>query len=373
MDFALTEEQEMLKTMARDYLDENCPRPADMLKSLRDDERGYPPELWKGMADLEWMGLAFPEKYGGAGGSFLDLTVLLEEAGRACLPAPFFSSVVLGGLTILEAGSEEQKQEMLPKVSKGELILTMALTEEDTRYNQSAMTVKATPDSGNYIINGTKLFVPNAHVADYIICVARVKEGITLFLIDGKSLGIETTMLQTIDWSKQCAVIFNNVKVPKENILGEVGKGWEMVEKVLEKAKIGTCADTIGSAGRAMEMAIDYAKERVQFGVHIGSFEVIQHYCSDMAIALGASRWATYKAAWMLSEGMPCAQWVAMAKAYVSSACQKIVFTATHVHGSIGMTVDHDMPLLFSRCKVNELTYGSADENLDLVAQEMGL
>ena len=373
MDFNLSEEQEMLRTMAQDYLAANCPRPSNMLKELRNDERGYPPALWKGMAELGWMGLVFPEKYGGADGNFLDLTVLLEEMGRACLPGPFFSTVVLGGLTILEAASAEQKQEILPKVSNGNLILTLALTEPSYSYEPSGITVKAVPQGDNYVINGIKFFVPNAHIADYIICVARTNEGVTLFLVDGKSTGIETEMLQTIDWSKQCTVIFNDVKVPKSNIIGEAGKGWEVIEKVLQKAKIGICADGVGLTQRAVDMAIDYAKERVQFGVHLGSLEVIQHYCSDMAIALEGCRWATYKTAWMLAEGKPCAQWVAMSKAYVSSAIQEILFTALHVHGSIGMTVDHDMPLYFKRSKAVELTFGDASENLELVAQEIGL
>ena len=373
MDFSLTEEQEMLKTMARDYLAKNCPKPSAMLKELRNDERGYPPELWKGMAELGWMGLALPEKYGGAGGSFLDLIVLLEEMGRACLPGPFFSTVLLGGLTILEAGTEKQKQELLTKVSQGEVILTLALLEPNAKYEPLAVAIKATRNDDDFVISGTKLFVPNAHVADYIICAARTTEGITLFLLDTKSPGIETTVLQTIDWSKQCAVALNNVKVSKDNILGKLGQGWEIIERALAKAKIGICADAVGCTGRAMEMAIDYAKERVQFGVRIGTFEVIQHYCADMAIALEACRWATYKTAWMLSEGKPYAQWVAMTKAFVSTAIQKILFSASHIHGSIGMTIDHDMPLYYSRGKALELTFGSGDENLELVAEQMGL
>ncbi len=371
MDFSLNEEQEMLRKMARDFLTDQCPK--SLVREMAKDERGYPPELWKGMAGLGWMGLAFPERYGGSGGSFLDLTVLLEEAGRACLPGPFFSTVVLGGLTILEAGNEEQKQELLTKVSKGELLFTLALTEPGASNESSTIAVKAIPDNNNYIINGTKLFVPDAHIADYIICVARTTEGISLFLVDAKSSGIESTVLKTIDGNKQCELIFADVKVPKKEVLGELGHGWAAVEKVIERAKVAKCADMVGISQQALEMAVDYAKQRVQFGVPIGSFEVIQHYCADMAIDVDGSRFITYDAAWRLSEGISCAKEVAIAKAWVSEACQKVVSQAIHIFASIGMSEDHDMPLYFKRAKAAELAFGSSEPQHELVAQEIGL
>ncbi len=374
MDFGFSEEQEMLKTMARDYLTKNCPKPADMYKKQGTDEKGYPEELWKGMAELGWLGLAFPEKYGGAGGKFTDLTVVLEEMGWAALPGPFFSTVVLGGMTVLEAGSEEQKQELLGKISQGEIILTLALPETDNySYSPADVKMQATPTKGGYILNGTKVFVPNAHVADYIICAARTSKGVTLFLVDGKNPGLKKTVLQTIDWSKQFMVEFNGVKVPESSVLGKAGDGEKALEKALARAKVGICADSVGCAAHALDMALNYAKERVQFGVHIGSFEVIQHYCADMAIALEASRWATYRSAWAIDEGLPYTQWVAMAKAFTSKAVQEITFTSTHVHGSIGMTMDHDMPMFYVRAKANELSYGTTDENLELVAKELKL
>ncbi len=233
MDLALSEEQEMLKTMARDFLTDKLPK--TVVKEIEESESGYSPELWKEMAGLGWMGLAFPEKYGGSDMSFLDLAILLEEMGRACLPGPYFSTVILGGLTILDIGTEEQKQEYLPKIASGETIFTLALTEPSARYDAGGIETKATAEKDGYIINGTKLFVPDAHVADYMLVVARTEakakaeKGITIFIVDAKSPGISHTVLKTIANDKLCEVVFDKVKVPKENILGQLNQGWREV------------------------------------------------------------------------------------------------------------------------------------------------
>lgn len=377
MDLGFSEEQEMLRTTTRDFLTNECP--AELVKEMVEDEKGYTPELWRKMAELGWMGLTFPEEYDGMGMTFLDLVVLLEEIGRACLPGPFFSTVVLAGYAILEAGSEEQKKELLPKISNGELILTLALTEPSASYEPGGIKVKASPKNGDYVINGTKLFVPDANVADYMICVARTKdsaspeEGITLFLVDAKSPGISTTLLKTIAGDKQCEVIFNDVKVPKGNILGELDKGWPVVEKVLEKATVGLCAQMVGGAQKAMEMSVDYAKERIQFGRPIGSFQSIQNYCADMITDVDGSKYITYEAAWKLSEGMPAAMEVSMAKAWTSEACCRVTALGHQIHGAIGFTVDHDLPLYFKRAKAGEATFGNADLHREMVAKQLGL
>jgi len=211
MDLSLSEEQEMLRKAARDFLTDKCPK--TLVKEMEEDEKGYSPQLWQEMAELGWLGLAFPEKYGGSEMQFLDLLILLEEMGRACLPGPFFSTVVLGGLPILDIGSEEQKQEYLPQIADGKAIFTLALTEPSGRYDAAAVEVKAVADGDDYVIDGTKLFVPDAHVADCLLCVARTDEqaapedGITLFLVDGKSPGIGYTMLKTIASDKLCEVV----------------------------------------------------------------------------------------------------------------------------------------------------------------------
>ncbi|MGB2856114.1 MAG: acyl-CoA dehydrogenase family protein, partial [Dehalococcoidia bacterium] len=317
MDLGLSEEQEMLKTSARDFLQKECPK--KLVKQLDESDEGYSPELWQRIAGLGWLGLMFPDEYGGSGGSFLDLVVLLEEMGYNILPGPFFSTVVLGGPTILAAGNKEQKRELLPGIASGEIILTLALTEPSVGYDASSVKTTAVAHNGEYVINGTKLFVPDANVADLLLCVARTKEaenpedGITIFLVDAKSPGIECTLLKTLARDKQCEVLFNNASVPKENILGELDQGWPVVQDALQKATVAKCAEMVGGAQAALDMAIAYAKERIQFNRPIGSFQAIQHYCANMVSDVDGSRFVTYKAAWKVSEGLPATMDVAVA------------------------------------------------------------
>jgi alkylation response protein AidB-like acyl-CoA dehydrogenase len=377
MDLGFTEEQEMLRKTARDFLQTECP--TTLVKEMADDEKGYTPDLWAKMAELGWMGLALPEEYDGMGMSFLDLSVLLEEMGRACLPGPFFSTVVLGGFTILEAGSEEQKKDLLPKIATGEVVLALALTEPSASYDPAAVTVQAVPDKDDYVINGTKLFVENAHIADYMVCVTRTKDGsspedgITLFLVEGKSPGISTTVLKTIAGDKQCEVIFDNVRVPKKNIVGKLDKGWPVVAKMLEMAAVAKCAEMVGGAQAALDMSVAYAKERIQFGRPIGSFQAIQHHCANMVTDVDGSRFITYQAAWKVSEGLPATMEVSMAKAWVSEAYRRVTQLGHQIHGGIGFCMDHDMPLYFKEAKAAESTFGNADWHREIVAQQLGL
>jgi len=377
MDLALSEEQEMLKTMARDFLTDKLPKTT--VKEIEESEEGYSAELWKEMAGLGWTGLAFPEKYGGSDMNFLDLAVLLEEMGRACLPGPYFSTVVLGGLTILDIGSEEQKEEYLPKIASGEAICTLALTEASASYDAAAIETKATADKDGYIINGTKLFVPDANVADYMLVVARGDEkskgeaGISLFIVDGKSQGISHTVLKTIANDKLCEVVFDQVKVPKENILGELNQGWPEVQKIIQRAAVAKCCEMVGCIQQALDMTVDYAKERKQYDRPIGSFQVIQHYCADMATDVDGTRLSAYQAAWMLSQDLPCTQEVAIAKAWAGEACQRVMALAHQIHGAIGVTIDHDLQYYTRRAKAAEVSFGDASFYREIVAQEMGL
>ena len=340
MDLALTEEQEMLRTAGRDFLTEKFPK--TVVKEIEESETGYSPEIWREMAGLGWIGLAFPDKYGGADMSFLDLAVLLEEMGRACLPGPYFSTVILGGLPILDIGNEEQKQEYLPKIANGDLIFTLALTESNARYDAAAITVEAIADKDGYILNGTKLFVPDAQVADYMLVVARTdkkakpEDGITIFIVDAKSPGISSTVLKTIANDKLCEVVFDQVKVPKKNILGQLNQGWSGVQKIIERAAVAKCCEMVGCIQQALDMTVSYAKERVQYDRPIGSFQVIQHYCVDMFTDVEGARLSAYQAAWMVSEGLPCTEEVAIAKAWASQASQRVLALAHQVHGAIG-------------------------------------
>lgn len=377
MNLSLSEEQEMLRKMARDFLVNECPK--KLVRDMEEDPRGYSPELWKKMAEAGWMGLALPEQFGGGAGSFLDLMILLEEMGRACLPGPFFSTVVLGALTLLDAGTEAQKKMVLPQVAAGKAILTLALTEPSATWKPEGVSLKAVLKGDSYVLSGTKLFVPDAGVADWLIVVARTgegkkpEEGITLFLVDARSPGVKTTVLNTIASDKQCEVVFEGVGAPAESVIGNVGQGWEIVERVLRRSAVGKCLEMVGGAQQVLEMTVQYAKDRVQFDKPIGSFQAVQHHCANMVIDVDGSRLIAYQAASMMSQGLPCNNEVAMAKAWVSDAYRRVVTLGHQVHGGIGFTKDHDLQLYFRRAKAAELAYGDGDFQREVVATEMGI
>lgn len=377
MDLAFSEEQEMLWKAAREFLADKCPK--TLVRAMEEDERGYSPELWKQMADLGWLGLPFPQESGGGGLSFLDLVVLLEEMGRACFPGPFLSTVVLGGLPILEWGTQEQKQYFLPKICAGEVILTLAFTEPSARYEAASIQTRAIPEGTDFLISGTKLFVPDAHIADWIICAARTtestdaEEGLTLFLVDAESPGVSTALLSTIAGDKQCEVTLNQVRVPRTGILGEFGQGRQMMKRIIEWAALAKSAEMVGGSQRVLEMTIDYARNRIQFGKPIGAFQVIQHYIADMSIDVDSARTALYKAAWALSEGLPCGKEVSIAKGWVNDAYRRVATQSHQIHGAIGFTKDHGLELYFRRAKAGEVFFGDSDFHRENVAEELGL
>lgn len=363
MDLGFSEQQEMLRKMARDFLTPECPK--RLLRDMEDDGVGHPQELWQKMAELGWHGLVFPEDYGGGGGAFLDLAVVLEEMGRACLPGPFFSTVILGGLPILDLGNEEQKREFLPQIARGTVIMTLALQEADAKYAPSSINTSTVSNRQGHTINGTKLFVPYAHLSDWILCVARTKNGrasleksIHLFLINTKSPGVSYDLLTTIAHDKQCELRFDNVKVPNQYVLWS---GWSGVAKMLQKATVAKCVEMVGQAQQVLEMSVDYAKTRIQFGRPIGSFQAIQHHCANMAVDVEAARLMAYRAAWLISEGVPCAREASAAKVWVNEACRRVMALGHQIHGAIGFTWDHDMQLYSRRAVAGRVSFGDSD------------
>jgi alkylation response protein AidB-like acyl-CoA dehydrogenase len=374
MDLGLDEQQEMLKNFARDFLEKECPE--SLVREMEEDEKGYSPELWRKMAQQGWMGLIIPEKYGGTGMNICELVVLLEEFGRALVPGPFIPTVVLGGVPIMEAGTEEQKNQFLPRIAAGELIMTMALTEPSAKWTADGVQLEARREGDEYVLNGTKLFVQDAHVTDSMVVVARTggagEDGITLFLVDSKSPGIKFELLKTIASDKQCEVTFENVRVPAANILGEEGKGWPIVEKTKKVATVAACAYLVGLSQMDFDTTLNYAKERVQFGRPIGSFQAIQHKLADAVIDVDGSRFITYKAAWSLQEGEPDADvMISMAKAWTSDASRRVVAHGQQIHGGIGFTKEYKIQLYFRRQKWMELMWGDADYHRELVAQAL--
>lgn len=378
MDFHLTEEQKMLRESARDFLTAECPK--TFVRAMEKDDRGYTAEIWKKMADLGWMGIAFPEAYGGIGGDLLDLLLLLEEMGRACLPGPFFSTVVLGGFTLLEAGNESQKKEFLPLIAGGDRILTLAHIEPGSiQFDPFFIQLTAQPGENHYTLEGTKLFVPHARMAGWLICAARTQgepsspEGISLFLVGSGSPGLTWELLETVARDKQCAVRFQGVKVPADNLLGPLHGGAPVVEKVIAKAALAKCAEMVGGAQFVLDMCVSYAKEREQFGKLIGTYQAVQHHCANMLIFIEGARYITYKAAWTLSRGLPSAKLIAAAKAWASDASKRVAALGHQIMGGTGYMEEHEMTLYSRRAKAAEVAFGDAGYHRKIVAGEIGL
>ncbi|MBM3183524.1 MAG: acyl-CoA dehydrogenase [Chloroflexi bacterium] len=377
MDFGFSEQQEMLRTMARDFLTKECPKAK--VRELDKDELGYSPQMWNNMAELGWQGLVFPEEYGGTEASFIDLAVLMEEMGRNITPGPFFPTVALCALPILQFGNKEQKMQYLPQIASGKTIWTLAFTEQSASYKPSDLSLSATAEGGSYILNGEKLFVADAHIANYLLVVARTAEsknpedGITLFIVDSKAPGLKIESIPTMAGDRQFQVVFNKVKVPKTNILGALNKGWEIVNFILQRAAVLKCAEISGACQAVLDMTSAYAKERVQFDRPIGTFQAVQHKLADMLIDVEAIQYLLYQAACSIADGKPSQLQISIAKAKASEAYQNICIDGITAHGAIGFTYDHDIGLYYRRVRAAEFAAGNVDMHKELIAVEMGL
>lgn len=374
MDFNFSEDTVMLKNNAERFLKEKCT--SSFVKDMIKDEKGFSPAMWKEMADLGWLGLIHDEKYGGLAMSFFDLFVLFNEIGKVLLPSPFFCSAILAGLAIHEAGNEKIKESDLPSIIQGERIFTLALLDEQGRYDLDGSTLEARGAAdGSYTLNGTRLMVPFAHVADAILVCAAVKEskagGATLFKVQPKKNAPTLMPLDTITAEKTFAVVFDQVKVPAENVIGAVGKGATYLKQVLSRASLLKCAEMVGGLEKVLEMTVEYAKQRHQFGRPLGSLQVIQHYLADMATLQMTSWLAAYQAATLLSEGLSCEKEISMAKAWISDAYKKATWTAHQIHGGIGFSEEHHLHLYYKHAKACELAFGDSTVHRGRVAEAM--
>ena len=376
MDMGLSEIQQMLKNSAREFLAQECP--LTLVRELESDPQGFTDDLWRQVSGLGWTGIPFPEQYGGTGGSFLDLAVLIEEMGRALLPGPYFATVVLGGLTILDAGSEDQKRDLLTGVCAGAVSLTLALTEPSATIEAWGVETTAGASGDGYVINGTKLFVPDAHAADTIIVAARTapagdnpERDITLFLVPSNAAGVAVEQISAIGNERLCEVRLDNVAVGAGAVLGEVGQGWPVIARALARATAAHCIRMVGGAEAVLDMTDEYVKQRTQFGRPVGSFQAVQHHCANMATDVEGARHIAYQAAWALSEGQPARREVAMAKAWCSGAYQRVCSLGHQCHGAIGFTMEHNLQLYTRRAKVQELSYGSVHEHKEVALQEI--
>jgi alkylation response protein AidB-like acyl-CoA dehydrogenase len=375
MDFGLNPDQETLQKYAREFLENEC-QPS-FVRQMLEHDTARDDGFYRHMSELGWMGIAIPEAYGGQGMTYVDLAVLVEEMGRALVPGPFFATVCLAAPVIADLGSDEQKQALLPSIASGEKNATLAFTEASGRVAAAGVQLKATKDGDGYTLSGTKSFVPDAHVADTILVAARTtegddpEEGITVFAVEAGASGLAVEQLKTMDMTRRwCEVRLDGVKVGADAVVGPTDKAWGPLNRSLQKATAMLCAECVGGAHRVLDMSVDYAKERMQFGRPIGSFQAVKHRCADMLVDVEMARSAMYYAAWAASEEdpeLPLAS--SVAKAYCGDAYMRVASSGIQVHGGIGFTWEHDMHLYFKRAKANEMLLGDPAYHRELVAR----
>jgi alkylation response protein AidB-like acyl-CoA dehydrogenase len=376
LDFGFSEEQEMLRQSARSLLERECP--SAHVRQMMDDERGYSPELWRKMADLGWLGLVLPEEYGGAGLNYVDLVVVAEEMGRVLLPSPFIWTLMFAE-AMSRAGSDEQKRRFLPAIARGDLIATAAHLETNGSWDENGITMAARKSGAGFVLEGDKLFVNDAHVADFFLVAARSGAkrggGVTLFAIDAKRPGITVTPLKTMDQTRKLGTVaMRGVKASAADVVGEVNNGWPVLAAAIDRAKVALAAEMMGGAQKVLETTVEYTKVREQFGRPIGSFQAVQHKCANMMVDVEGAKSAVYYAAWAVSNDAADAKTAAaVAKAAASDAYRRTAADGIQVHGGIGFTWEHDMHLYFKRAKSSEFTFGDANFNREIVAQLLGL
>jgi alkylation response protein AidB-like acyl-CoA dehydrogenase len=377
MDIAFSPEQEAFRKEVRDFLTASCDRAT--IRRLEKSDLGYSPDHWRAMAQMGWLGLAFPKEYGGRSKGFTELCILLEEFGRHPFPTPYQNAVLQSGLALLHLGTESQKKAWLPKLIDGSSRFALCLTEASASYDPWGINVRAIMRGQEYALNGAKLFIQYGASADHYIVVARTRDtedhadGVTVFLVYANAKGITKTPLKSMAADQQCEVVFNQVMVHRQNILGPLHKAWPALQKVITIATIATCAEMAGGARAALEHAVEYAKHRVQFGKPIGSFQAIQHYAANMLTDADAATLATYDAASRVDAGLPHEMEASEAKAICSEACQRVTAKGHQIMGGIGFYTEQDMQLWYRRAKVFEQLFGDANYHRGKVAQLMML
>ncbi|HEY8642626.1 MAG TPA: acyl-CoA dehydrogenase [Candidatus Dormibacteraeota bacterium] len=376
MDFAFSEEQEQLRKEARSFLAKESP--TSRVRKVMDSEDAFDEGLWKKLVENGWTALGIPEEHGGFG-TFLDLVVVLEEAGRHLLPGPYFSTMGLAVPALLEAGTDAQKKKWLSAIAAGEARGTLALTEPSGRWDAEGVGLRASRQGEGWKLDGLKLFVPDAGVADFLVVAARTRDsgedGVTLFLVAGRPAGMTVTPMKTLDRTRRWyEVKLEGVTLPGDAVMGQVDQGWPPLKRALEWGSAALCAEMVGGASHVLETSVEYAKTRQQFGKPIGIYQAVSHKLSDMLLEVESARSATYYASWAVDADAPDrALASSMAKAYVSDAYRRAAGNGIQVHGGIGFTWEHDMHLYFKRAKASEVTLGDATYHRELVAQALDL
>ena len=371
MNFAFTDEQDELRKTVRAFLDAKSPESA--VREQMETEAGYDETVWRQMAEqMGLQGLSIPEEFGGSGFTFIELGIVLEEMGRSLLCAPFFSTVVLAANTLLHSGDDAAKKDFLPGIASGETIATVAFTEPSGKWDESGIEMEATASGDGWTLSGTKMFVLDGHTANLIVVAARTPQGVSLFAVEGDAAGLTRTALSTMDQTrKQARLEFDGTP---GRLVGTDGDGWNVLSKVLDLVAIGLAAEQVGGAQKVLDMAVEYAKVRVQFGRPIGSFQAIKHKCADMLLEVESAKSAAYYGMWCASElndELPSV--ASLAKAYCSEAYFHAAAENIQIHGGIGFTWEHPAHLYFKRAKSSELLFGDPTYHRELLAQRIGI
>ena len=374
MDVLPGEEEQMVKNLAREFLEAECP--PSLAREMEKDNLGYPPELWKKISDLGWFGMSLPESYGGQGLPLSYLGLISEELGRVIAPVPFHSTMV-AALTIAADGTDQQKQSILPHISSGDMILTWAFQELNPKLNPESIRTTATETDGGYVINGTKMFVDNYVAADKILVTCRTSpatersSGLSMFIIDTNLSGMIETPLVTIAKDKQSKVTFEEVKISKDALVGELDQGWNIAVDMLDRGTALLCAQMVGAARKDIEIGIEYAKNRVAFGRPIGAFQSVQHMCADMTIWVDGAQMLTYEALWKMDEGIPASVDVSQAKAFCNDKCQAAVRSSQVLHGGMGFMMEFDLHLWYRRVCAWTMRLGTSFEHRARVSKAL--
>jgi len=371
MDFDLSKPQKLLKGSARELLARECS--TARVRELMETDTAHDEQLWQTIADQGWLGLIVPEEHGGLGLGLVELAVVAEEMGRACLPGAFLSTVFAGTL-VERAGSQEQCAQYLEPLSRGELKATVAILEEPASWDLSSLKLEALRSNGQLSTSGKKLFVPDAAIADLTICVTKFGDSLALLPIEkGKkgAEGLTINAMPSMDTTRKLyELVLNNVALPQANVLGADGDARGALRGAIETATIALCAEMVGGMQWVLDATVEFAKTRQQFGRPIGSFQAVQHQAADMLLMTESSRSAVYYAAWALNEKQPEAGTaVSIAKAYCSDAYREVCNRGVQIHGGIGFTWEHDLQLYYKRSKSSEVMFGDASFHRELIAR----
>jgi alkylation response protein AidB-like acyl-CoA dehydrogenase len=371
MNFAFSEEQEELRRAVRRFLDDKSPMTE--VRRLMETTDGYDPAVWQQMgSQLGLQGLAVPEEYGGSGFGYVELIVVLEEMGASLLCAPYFSTVALAANCLLSTFDESAKKDLLPGIASGETIATLAFTEDSGRWDLDGITLEASGGGKGWTLQGHKMFVIDGHTASLVLVAARTGAGVSLFAVEGDADGLTRTPLATMDQTrKQARLEFDGTPA---RLVGEEGSAAQVLTRTLDLAAVALAAEQVGGAQRCLDMSVEYAKTRIQFGRPIGSFQAIKHKCADMLLEVESAKSAAYYAGWAAAEDSEELPVVAsLAKSYCSEAYFHAAAENIQIHGGIGFTWEHDAHLYFKRAKSSELLLGDPTYHRELLAQRIGI